>query len=258
MSGAFAVGKIPSEPEFLRGGGRFDAWLYEAVCVAFETWGGDWSEALRDGSTFGFFWNDLCGVLAPSRDSVGRDYPLAIVFSVPKGPRRALLPASGAFFARASALLAAVRTEVVSLADFERRVRELQTPGAELLERLDRAYDAWLRTAAARDVWRRVQPAGGPLVADSLPREGLLRLPVHAGGMLGAAVLLDVVERTLDRPRAGFWDRGKHYLTACHATPLSLIGSLWPARTPGWIRGNLAREPSDVTMREFLTMLRPS
>ena len=56
----------------------------EGTQAAHERWGAEWNTAFLMGAAYGFLWKarpddaHLCGIIAPSKDAVGRDYPLAV------------------------------------------------------------------------------------------------------------------------------------------------------------------------------------
>src|SRR5438067_1124396 len=91
----FAVGKYPGDPEYLRAEGgdlvaRLGDWIDAGMMSGYERYGRAWAARFAAGLSLGFLWHGdgsagefLCGVLAPSRDAVGRPYPLAIVARVP-------------------------------------------------------------------------------------------------------------------------------------------------------------------------------
>ncbi len=80
----FAIGKFAGHPEFIRADvsgeavDSFDDWLDRGSLAALERWGAAWATTFPMGVAHGFFWGTprdatrICGVVAPSRDAVGR------------------------------------------------------------------------------------------------------------------------------------------------------------------------------------------
>lgn len=257
MSGARAVGKIAGEPDFIGGGSPLDSWLYEAVTEALDRWGSAWPSTLRTGPTYGFLWEDQCGVLAPSRDALGRDYPLAIFFEAPRGPRRALWLAGAEFLEGAGSVVAEARVRKMDYRDLMNKVRSLRPPGEKEVADADHAYQAWLHSTAIGGWGPILASRQGPAV--SICRgELLMRLAVPRGGAPGiapgVALWLDVIARIAQEPRSAFWNAAQGTLTICPGVPVSLVGALWPSKALAWREGHLADipVPPQGTLGDFL------
>lgn len=255
MTHAFAIGKITGEPEFLRSGSPLDGWLYAGFEAAFERWGEDWRGVFRAGSAFAFLWGDFCGIVAPSRDSVGRDYPLAICAPIVGGTHPAVLLASRGFLENASALLRDARSTRMTRDELAWLLSGLRVPTDDDVRDAALEYEHWLRTTQAREGWAPMVPSG--LLEVQMAKEGgVMRVPIGGGGAAAAALWLDVIERTIGRPGASFWSADEGTLAVWKNTPTSLIGSLWPGEPGGtWVTGTLAEVPSSGSMAEFITSL---
>jgi type VI secretion system protein ImpM len=98
-------GKLPSHGDFVGRGlppaflHPWDHWLQHGLSAAWTAGGEDWSQRLRDGPRWRFALQaDICGeravagVLIPSRDRLGRSFPLTLAASVAPGTDLAALP----------------------------------------------------------------------------------------------------------------------------------------------------------------------
>jgi type VI secretion system protein ImpM len=165
-------GKIPSLGDFVRASSpseevlAFEGWLARAMERGEERGGNAFKEAFLNGPALGFVWSGplekgkrglLGGVLQPSRDAVGRRFPIVIAVPLPlspfeKQPHAAAL-ALHDFFADAASAAARARG-AASAADFTAQVSSVQMP-----KRADGAvgaYDAWTSSTRAADLWRQL------------------------------------------------------------------------------------------------------
>ncbi len=233
--GVFAIGKFVGYPEFLRAdaGGdaldAFDSWVERGTMAAHERWGAQWSTTFPMGAAFGFLWTSardqscLCGVIAPSRDAVGRDYPLAVAARFPEAlVARAphLVPlAYGDFLDGAYRLVDDARTIPMSVAELTARLHALIAANGEDMQRAESEYSTWCHETPLDQAWRAVFPSFNPvekaaralqaITAALAPFRGreapdtplVLRLPLGNGGVAAAALWFDIVRRL------GRWSR---------------------------------------------------
>lgn len=223
---AGAVGKVPWRAEYLPvpsnapSFAAFDAWLTEATEWAAAGAGPGWPVAFTQGAMHGFIYRaptdaadtTLCGALAPSRDSAGRLFPLALGAPLRMSPellaRPELLPFSlEGLWAETTAALAALMNEPPAGA-----------PGASLLATGQDAevaeaaqlYDDWVSTLPLAELWALLGPAlSNPsatlhmLCETLLPTRGVerptttlsLRLPLGLAGGAALCFWLDIVRR---------------------------------------------------------------
>jgi type VI secretion system ImpM family protein len=266
-----AVGKIAGEAEYLRAeteaGALFDSWLDAGFEAAFERWGEAWRAALRKGSPYAFVWwpavgsrteGPLCGVLAPSRDAVGRDYPLAVfghacVEIVDRAPHVVLL-ALGGFLDQVWGVIDVARCTPMTRSELSLRMRELPYPQEDEATRAAAEYDAWCQAASVREGWNAVLPVGGDMASiERIVAEiehgaagGLLRLPV-GGGAGAVALWLDIASRVLgggEGTHSAFWSPDNHSLVvASESSRASVVGGLWGPKQPALIDPKAPSEP---------------
>ena len=289
-----AVGKIGGEAEYLRAeteaGALFDAWLDEGFEAGFERWGEEWKGALRKGGPHAFVWwprdadragGPLCGVLAPSRDAVGRDYPLAVFArlgaeAAARSPHILFL-ALGAFLDEVWGIVEVARRTPVTRSELALGLRRLPAPHDDLAVRAMDEYAEWCRTVRFRDGWNALVPAGLKrtddllLAIDQRLEDGLLRLPVGNGGVGAVTLWLDIVGRVLGQAEArssAFWTADDRALVIARgAPPVSIVEALW-ARNPELPfdvtvpleddpdqSGVVSAVDSDASMAEFLESL---
>lgn len=163
-------GKVPALGDFVRTSSpseevlAFEGWLARAMERGEERGGNAFKEAFLNGPALGFVWSGpleknkrglLGGVLQPSRDAVGRRFPIVIAAPLPlspfeKQPHAAALTMHD-FFADAAAA-ASRAANASSAADFSAQVASVHAP-----RRADgSAYDAWIGQTRAADVWRQL------------------------------------------------------------------------------------------------------
>lgn len=226
---AFAIGKIPSYPEFLENRTArepeqsFDGWLEAGMGLASHRYGAAWTDAFELGGVQGFVWRApkaskcdalLCGVLFPSCDSVGRHYPLAVACAVPqrvvmRAPHVVPL-AFGDFLERVHE--AAADFSELAPADLAARLATLGPPSEDDVVRAAADYDTWCNATAVESAWSAVfadhpversqaviqdlRAAIEPIRGVELPGQALtVRMPLGEGGPASAALWLDVVRR---------------------------------------------------------------
>jgi len=219
-----AVGKVPWRAEYLpvptnaASFEAFDAWLTEATEWAAVGAGPGWPQAFTGGAMHGFIYRSpsdpadatLCGALAPSRDSAGRLFPLALAAPLRMSPellrRPELLPFTlEGLWAEATAALADLLLEPPTDAG------PALTAGqeAEVAESAG-LYDEWVATLPLAELWALLGPAmvdpGATLqmLFETLaPTRGVerptttlsLRLPLGLAGGAALCFWLDVVRR---------------------------------------------------------------
>lgn len=222
-----AVGKGPWRAEYLPvpssapSFAAFDAWLTEATEWAAAGAGPGWSDAFARGAMHGFVYRAptdpvdvaLCGALAPSRDSAGRQFPLALGAPLSVSPellrRPELLPFSlEGLWAEATGGLA----ELIHLdhpPDAAAAPHLSAGHDAEVAESAQ-LYDEWVETLPLNELWALLGPAlVNPsatlqLLFETLaPSRGVerptttlaLRLPLGLAGGAALCFWLDIVRR---------------------------------------------------------------
>ncbi len=256
------LGKAPCQADFIRVHAQapsfqaFHRWLEEAV----ETLRA--SQSPLPGSPIHFVYvapdgsGALAGVMVPSRDQVGREFPLAVL--LPLDPavlvqRFSSVPLTlGSFFRRAAELLA--ESSSLDAATLAARVAELPVPGADAFSRSAEAIAASLRSATsghlqdlfengshwyalhtfllACDAERKGQPAKG----------GAVTLECPLSPEIGPALWLELAARRARwrSPPSFIWSDSKLLLTLGAATASTLVWfckpspnavKLWPLRT---------------------------
>ncbi len=161
-----AFGKIPSASDFVRAQpateemSAFDAWVGRGIAQAERDAGGRWGSAFDAGRPYGFVWSAagtgklrivLAGVLAPSRDAVGRRYPLAICLPLPFAPVAAaphVLPLVLAdFFAHAKSA-AKLAMQARSTSEFQAIVDATNAPSLDAIGAIAASYAQQMRGTA--------------------------------------------------------------------------------------------------------------
>jgi type VI secretion system protein ImpM len=162
--GASLFGKIPARPDFVRerfagpAAQRLDQWLVRAVETMLAARGTFPPVMLRYAFSSPDTGSIVLGVLSPSRDQVGRDFPVTVFCSVPLTvalPHLHGIPlACGAFFSAAEELIREV--PALEAAEVLARLDGLpQVADATLPEAAQRALEA-LRASDAREHLQRV------------------------------------------------------------------------------------------------------
>lgn len=256
------VGKLPSRAEFLPvpswapSFAAFDAWLTTSIEWAAARAGTDWSQRFAGGALHGFVFRSpaaapdevLCGALAPSRDSAGRQFPLAVGVPLRLAPdvvaRAELLPflLETVWGEATRALLEALETGNTGLAG------ELQLePAADMADAAG-LYADWAAQLPLAELWTLL----GPALADPRPTLRLLfetlapvrqverpettlslRLPLGQASGLGLCFWLDLVRRSLGWQKTVpnlFWSHdGSNGAVMLHlgAAPKATLAELW-------------------------------
>jgi type VI secretion system ImpM family protein len=259
----FAVGKYPGDAEYLRSdGGDLVAsladWIDAGMMGGYQRYGTAWAARFAAGHAHAFLWHGdgsaeefLCGVLAPSRDAVGRPYPLAVVARVPGelGARAAhVLPlAFGDFLESASALIEDVLAAPVDRDALEDALRALPIPDATVVARAEAEYQAWCESVRTDRGWDVIFPEGpsseragraldtalaASVVGEAGHVEGQLglRAPLGSGGPAAAVLWLDALGRLggWSSPQAAFWSAEQASLVIALGSPdPSLLADLW-------------------------------
>ncbi len=274
--GGVALGKFAGYPEFLRAsdasGGEaidtLDSWMDEGIQSAHERWGAEWGTSFLMGAAYGFLWKSrpddphLCGIIAPSRDAVGRDYPLVVAgrFApglVARAPHIVPL-AFGDFLDQAYQLVDEARSTPMPIGDFNARLQALQMVTTDEVLRAEADYAAWSNGTWLEQGWAALFPSERPLdeaahaldiigaalapVRDqrTYDRSLVLRLPLGNGGVGAAALWFDVVRRICRWGPAtipsAFWAvDNQALLLPVGAVPPRAFGELWRPSDTGYV-----------------------
>jgi len=223
-----AVGKLPSRAEYLPvpsgapGFAALDTWLSSANDWALRGGGSAWPEAFAQGAMHGFVFRSagepvdsiLAGALAPSHDSAGRLFPLAVAAPLRMAPalltRPELLPFSlEALWAEATTALG----ELLHARGADVPALPVLGAGADAeVSEAAAMYDEWVGSLPLSELWALLGPAlASPaatlrLLLEALtPSRGVenptttlaLRLPLGLAGGAALCVWLDIVRRSL-------------------------------------------------------------
>jgi type VI secretion system ImpM family protein len=270
-SSLVVFGKVPWMGDFLRVGApsrtgeALEHWVEQGLGRADSRFGATWESAYARGSTHAFFFRSargvpretLAGVILPSRDAVGRSFPLLVYAPLISSPSARgeiawphVLPmALGDFFDAAAAVLHAAG-RYSGQAQLLDALTALPSPRVDHSDVQAHEYAAWTSSARltqalgvvfgeARDHLgpRAVHVIGeavAPFRGDPSPATTLgLRLPLGSGGAAAAAFWLDVVRRLAGAPneiRTSFWsfdgERGS-VIVQLGETPPSTLAELW-------------------------------
>jgi type VI secretion system protein ImpM len=263
----FAVGKFAGDAEYVRMdggtvGASLEEWLSHATASGYAKRGDSWRMSLPMGSPIALLWRAegaakgelLCGVLAPSRDAVGRDYPLVIVtrFSdklLGQAPHVAPL-AFGNFLDVSYQAITEARAKPMPPPTFASLVSSLAAPTALDVTGAAGTYDAWAHETPAAQAWAAMFGEGDSLAAAAAAVAGLkaaigpataagafvARLPLGTLGPAGAVVWLDVLRRVFRRvatPPTAFWGPDEAYLLVSIGTmPHGVLTELWSPKGP--------------------------
>ena len=270
-----AIGKFAKHAEYLRAPagellGSFDSWLNEGFDLAHERFGTAWQGMFQMGIPHGFLWrfgesvstDCFCGVVAPSQDSVGRHYPLAVgarlshaLFA--RTPHAAPL-ALGQFLDGAYATISEARAGLLSRAELGERLQSTLAPSEETFARAESDYAAWCRATPAAFGWSGLFPGPDPLNAARSAIEHLAaagararadgaalaaRLPVGPTPAGATALWLDVLRHVWGASAisSALWAVYDGALFVAAGTPApDLVGCLW-------MRGALLPTMLDLT-----------
>jgi type VI secretion system protein ImpM len=248
-------GKIPAQGDFVRLNAStpaalaFDAFLQESLDGLRRTGGDLVPEPVR----FAFFnaaggGAGVCGVFSPSRDSVGRSYPLSVFVPLPSARNVASLPIVTRAFVEAAGELLAL-SESLPAAALANEVRNLPAvpDGAEGTEVLRRSLDdtgaSWLWQAMFAE-----DPFGSAMYAIHTAR--LACDSAGARASAGTGVILDCPAP--NEPAALFWLAAiEARLGAGTATPAVAPSFFWSANRGGRMLIALGRPSSSLLT--FLT-----
>lgn len=259
-------GKLPSAGDFLRGGvagepaSGFERWIEQGM-----QYGGsrrsNWAQAFDAGAIYGFIYRAppsvaavsvIAGVVRPSRDTVGRRFPLVIFSQVPEpvlagAPHLAPL-LLGDFFELASELLQSAHQMTPEA--FRGAVGGIPAPRIDQLATYASEYSDWVAAtplATPLSVTFGDPHGAGPAhaidtiiqcIAPFVGHEPMstplsTRLPLGAGGVASAAFWIDVARRIAGWRRTvptAFWTAGSEHgqlLLQLGATPHASLAELW-------------------------------
>ncbi|GAC1537258.1 MAG: hypothetical protein NVS3B10_29190 [Polyangiales bacterium] len=232
-AGISGFGKVPRMGDFVRARAHgepvasFEGWIQEAIAYGEAKRGAEWPAVYDGGAIHAFVFRPpkkaktdrvLAGVVRPSRDAVGRRFPLVIGGAIDEaavagGPH--ILPLLlGEFFEQASASVLAADTAVGTLADFEAQVDRVHAPQVQPADAQGRTYeyDQWSYQTPLWTAWSILYGDGNsvapihamhtileclaPFRGQEAPTTPLsLRVPLGQGGVAAAAFWIDVVRR---------------------------------------------------------------
>lgn len=157
-------GKVPAHGDFVRGGAggaavrAMDAWVQEGLYAAKQRLGAHLAPACARAGSFGFFLDagpagPLAGVLQPSRDRVGRVYPLVIAAEADASVRPADAPERFAdFVGRAAAVARDAAAGSFTPADLAAQVAMLG-PAPNGHAHGNVSFDQFLRDMPVSSLW---------------------------------------------------------------------------------------------------------
>lgn len=268
-----AIGKVPQYAEFVRVrphgdlATSFETWLASGLEWGHMRHGDAWRKSFEQGAPYAFVWTHrsqpdaaLCGIIAPSRDAVGRSYPITVFAVVPTatfGDAPHVIPlAFGDFFDQAYQVLhpggaPASGQEPGRLATpgipFDQALSWLQVPGYDSITAAATEYANWCAGSAPDQAWlplfaegtKGAERALSMLALAIEPFRGVerpptklgARLSLGAGGAGAAVVWLDVIRR-MARWRgtvpACFWSMQTQALLVHFGdVPQTTLAELW-------------------------------
>jgi len=280
------IGKLPTRAEYLPvpswapAFAELDAWLSSTMEWAAARAGAEWAERFARGAAHGFVFRApasapdevLCGALTPSRDSAGRQFPLALGVPLRLPPevvgRAELLPfVFETIWSEATrGLLDALETGKAELAS------DLQLEPAADVAEAAQLYADWAAQLPLAELWALLGPALAdpratlrllfetlaPLRRVERPETTLsLRLPLGQASGLGLCFWLDLVRRALGWRQTVpnlFWSHDGHngaVMLHLGGPPKATLAELW---MPTGSRDDIA----DLTItppRELVDML---
>lgn len=220
---SFVVGKFPGYSEFLRSEGElalaFETWLDDASGELRVRYGSSWTVLFT--STVRFLWypprrvrtaGALIGVIVPSVDAVGREYPLCVFaqFAAVKDASPHLVPLAFQHYLAEAESLARSAPEL-SKASLQDHAEALRLPSSEAFADADVEHRTFTEEVRHEDLWPVLFAGGEPTsmashTLDALSNallslrgkerpqsDMLLRLPLSEGRYV--PIWLDVVER---------------------------------------------------------------
>ena len=252
-----AIGKIARHPEYLRGRGdalleTFDSWLSEGFDLAADRFGTAWRGMFQMGIPHGVLWHAggeegdpaewFCGVLAPSQDSVGRQYPLAVgarISHPPFAQRVHTAPlAVGGLLDTAYETISEARGALLSREELEERLLAIAPLAPEAFTRAETEYAEWCVSTPADLGWTALFPGDDPVgtartaighltAAVARPRV-VVRLPIGDAPAGATALWLDVLRRVGIPISSAFWAVYDGALLVTRGAPEpALVGCLW-------------------------------
>ncbi|MGE0326100.1 MAG: type VI secretion system-associated protein TagF [Polyangiaceae bacterium] len=288
-------GKLPKAGDFLRGGvagepaSGFERWIEQGMVYG-STRRGDWQPAFDTGSVHGFIYRAppnvgavsvIVGVIRPSRDTVGRRFPLVLFSQVPEpvlagAPHIAPL-LLGDFFELASELL--LEAHEMTPDEFRSAVAGIPAPRIDQLATYVAEYNEWVSATPLSTplsvTYGEPEGAAIPHAIDTLiqcvapfigqePMSTPLsaRLPLGAGGVASAAFWIDVARRIARWRRtvpSAFWSASEAdgtLLLQLGATPHSSLAELWSPDPDSDHVCDLTRAPR-VSREQILGRLPP-
>ncbi len=256
------IGKLPTRAEYLPvpswapGFAVFDEWLSSSIEWAAARAGSDWPPTFANGAVYGFVFQArssapdevLCGALAPSRDSAGRQFPLAVGAPLRLPPEVVsqveLLPfvLETVWSESTRLVLDALETGKPELAG------DLRLEPAADVEEAARLYADWAAQLPLIELWALLGPALAepraslrllletlaPLRRVERPETTLsLRLPLGQASGLGLCFWLDLVRRCVGWRQTVpslFWSHdGNNGAVMLHlgGAPKATLAELW-------------------------------
>ncbi len=223
-----ALGKVPQYAEFVRLrppgdlASSFETWLASGFEGAHMRYGDTWRTKFAEGAPHAFVWTHrsqpdmaLCGVIAPSRDAVGRSYPITVFAALPLslfGDTPHAIPlAFGDFLDGAYQAVNPASSSSSQPLPLDQAVQWLSPPSYESVASAAMEYDAWCDGTAPDQAWLPLFENGASGAQHALamlalalePFQGVerpatklgVRLSLGSGGAAAAVVWLDVIRR---------------------------------------------------------------
>ncbi len=258
-----AFGKVPQMGDFLRTGSRlipsFETWLEAGMAWGEKKHTAAWPTVYAAGPAHAFVFRPpaqaaekeiVAGVLRPSRDSVGRKFPLVVFVRLPERPPATvphLMPLVLQDFFTAASQASMDGDSTTSASEYQKRLSTM-TPPALALDATGDSYDLWSYGTSLSELWTTIYGdprSEAPLAALRAIRDALapfagqeytltplsVRLPLGSGGASAAAFWVDVVRR-IAHWRAivpTFFSRADGILIQLGATPPNSLAELWSA-----------------------------
>lgn len=287
-SGPVAIGKFASDAEYLRARGdaaaeTFDEWLSEGFDRAHERFGSAWKPMFQMGIPHGVLWRGpghdpswFCGVVAPSQDSIGRQYPLAVGVSLSGAMLQCGLQAAplavGALLDAAYAVVSEARAGSLTRGGLEEGLRSLPLPDGDALSSAAMQYADWSQSTPPDMAWGRVLRGGVSaaqravaVLRTARDRPGLVaRLPIGDSPAGATSLWIDVLLRLwgAEALSSVFWALYDGALLVTGGAPdPRVVGCLWmrDATTDGMVDLTDLREmpasragPAPSSMHVFL------
>jgi type VI secretion system ImpM family protein len=290
-------GKVPRMGDFLRVGARgpsgdaLEQWVEQGLTLAESKRNPVWPTLFASGAPYAFIFRPprattlrdaVVGVIRPSKDAVGRRYPLVVwSLAIPRStvPWPHILPMALGDFFEAAANLLLEADAVAGAADMQAAMARVPPPHLADADRNAEEYEAWATTTPLEQAWNvifggsqgmsqvRAVHTIAETVAPFRGAEGAstkvgLRLPLGPGGIAAAAFWLDTVRRLARSPqevRSCFWSfdgTAGSAVLQLKDTPGSTLAELWAPDTNSEYLCDLT-VPASVDVGRFLTKLPP-